>query len=250
MNGMVYVSMYYPDGRVVFEKLATTVRNDVYEFSTIPIIEANEPTTFTIRVEDIFGNSSTKELVLEKIDSKVPELTASTDSNSGEWAKRRKFTFTATDNGVGEVSFAFNTQINYELGNYAEGVYTKEYTFVGDTSEVKTAIIYLKDGLGNLVSKKVTIGKIDSESPNITNVTQEKVEKGTRISIEANDIGSKTGKAGSGIAGYVVTRSKQTPSANSYTADNHFLIEKAGTYYIWVKDKAGNVSQRQEIIVL
>lgn len=248
MNEIVYISMYYPDGRAVFEKQAAVVQDGKYEFTTTPTIEAKEPTIFTVKVEDMFGNASTKELVLEKIDSKTPEISVKAESNA-EWARSRKVTFEATDNGIGMVQISFNTQDDYQLGILKDGKYVRDYLFVGEAYETTTAMLYTKDGVGNLLAKKITIGKIDNTSPTITNITKTKSEDITTVTISANDRNEVLGKEGSGVSGYAITLTQEKPSDSAYQTSNVFQIRGNGTCYIWVKDKVGNLSERQELII-
>lgn len=247
-NEIVYISMYDQNGKAIFEKSAVQVNNGNYEFTTTPILEVQEPSTFTIKVEDMFGNAKTQEITLEKIDSKTPELTVSSTDN-GKWNQAITYKVEATDSGIGQVKYSFNTQDNFVLGNVENEKYVKEYTLTGDVYEAKPAMIYVKDALGNLVSKKITIGKIDTTSPTITKVNQEKVSEGTKITIEANDINTTINKEGSGIVGYAITKSKQTPSEKVYKTNKEFNLSEPGTYYVWAKDAAGNISSRYELTV-
>ena len=110
------------------------------------------------------------------------------------------------------------------------------------TSQTFTSngIIYaiLFDGVNYGASASRTIENIDKKKPIVTNVTT----TSSTISIEAKD-------EDSGIVGYAVTTSNTEPKEfTSVTATNSFstTVEKqkqGTTYYVWVKDRAGNVSE-------
>ena len=120
-------------------------------------------------------------------------------------------------------------------------------TVTGEIYGEVQGAIYLKDALGNYQMANIKIGKMDNTSPTITNVQTEKTDTGTKVTIEANDINEKLGEEGSGIAGYAITTSKELPTERSYGTSKEIEVEKAGTYYIYVKDNTGNVSARYTV---
>jgi len=242
MNQTVYISMYDPNGKSIFEDSAVLVDGNRYEFVVIPNIEVSTAKDFTIQVKDLFGNITTKTISLQKIDSKAPQIDSiiGLDNN---WNIRKKAKLEITDEGIGEVQIAFNNSDEYENIEKVENKYVKTYNFIGDVYEDVTGAVYLKDGLGNITTQKLVIGKIDSTSPNITNTSK----NGNILTIEANDISEKIGKEGSGVAGYAISTRKELPSDAEFQSKNTFNIEDGKTYYIWVKDNAGNISERYEI---
>ena len=95
----------------------------------------------------------------------------------------------------------------------------------------------LSDGKNYGVSSALTIKNIDKTAPVVTEATATT----NKITITATD-------EASGIVGYAVTTSTTAPTefinvANTKTFSKTVENQKQGTtYYVWVKDQAGNVS--------
>ena len=110
------------------------------------------------------------------------------------------------------------------------------------TSQTFTSngIIYaiLSDGVNYGASASRTIENIDKKKPIVTNVTT----TSSTINIEAKD-------EDSGIVGYAVTTSNTEPKEFTSVANTKsFSTTLSGyaqgtTYYVWVKDEAGNISE-------
>lgn len=245
---IVYISMYDEEGKAVFENSGCEVINGNYEYIANYGIEAMEERKFTIKVKDIFENEETREITLKNVDSQAPKLVSETNY-SGEWSKAKIVEIIAEEKGIGQVEIGFNKEEDYQKAEEKEGKYKRNYRFVGDVYKEMQGVIYLKDGLGNTRTERITIGKLDNTSPTITNIEQIKEENGTKIKITANDINDKIKEEGSGIAGYAITQSKEIPTDSAYGKSNEIKVNKPGTYYIYVKDNVGNYAQRKEIIV-
>ena len=245
---IVYISMYDEEGKALFENSGCEVINGNYEYIANYGIEATEERKFTIKVKDMFENEETREITLKNVDSQAPKLVSETNY-SGEWSKVKIVEIIAEEKGIGQVEIGFNKEEYYQKAEEKEGKYKRNYRFVGDVYKEMQGVIYLKDGLGNTRTERITIGKLDNTSPTITNIEQIKEENGTKIKITANDINDKIKEEGSGIAGYVITQSKEIPTDSAYGKSNEIKVNKPGTYYIYVKDNVGNYAQRKEIIV-
>ena len=104
-----------------------------------------------------------------------------------------------------------------------------------------TYYIWVKDTSGNISTnyKSVTVSKIETNAPTIDSVIPSSINK--NLTIFASDAGE------SGIAGYYVSSENVAPTLQNdwnSTTNTKFVIEKEpGTYYIWVKDAAGNISK-------
>ena len=242
----VYVRMTDESGNIVYPESYASVSNGSYSFSFIPEIEAATDTKFYIYIKDKSKNESRKEVIVSRLDGKTPELKTETVFNQ-DWKAITSIKFVATDNGVGQVKMSFNDENNYQTTNIQNNEYYYEYKFSGDVYEDRTAMLYVKDGLDNVLAQKITFGKIDSTSPTITNISKEKSGLVTKITIQANDINQTLNKEGSGIVGYAITRSKENPKEEDFQESNIFEKSSSGTYYVWVKDKAGNLAERTEI---
>ena len=105
-----------------------------------------------------------------------------------------------------------------------------------------TIYAVLSDGVNYGAAASRTINNIDKTKPVVTGASATT----NKITITATDDAS-------GIIGYAVTTSNTEPSSFTDVANTKTLsVESTGykqgtTYYVWVKDKAGNVSNAQEI---
>ncbi len=240
----VYITMEDSKGKKVIENAYAPVENQQYSYSFSAVLEADESgQDYKITVKDPAGNIVTSTKTVYKTDSQAPTLLSPIQYNE-EWSRIKNIRFEAQDIGIGNVQIAFNTILDYAKAEQEESIYSREYTFIGDVYEDITGALYLQDGLGNVSTQKIIIGKMDNTSPTITNVRTEKTETGTTVIIEANDFNEKVGQEGSGIAGYSITTSKELPTERNYGTSNEIKVEKAGTYYIYVKDNTGNISAR------
>ena len=108
-------------------------------------------------------------------------------------------------------------------------------------------IIYavLSDGVNYGVAASRTIQNIDKTKPVVTGATATT----NKIAITATD-------EASGIIGYAVTTSNTTPSSFTDVASTKTLsvaptgYKQGTTYYVWVKDEAGNVSESETVTTL
>jgi hypothetical protein len=80
---------------------------------------------------------------------------------------------------------------------------------------------------------------VDSIAPTISSVT---IEEAT-ITINASDE--------VGVIGYLVTEeaTKPSPTLNEWKTTSVITVDEEGTYYAWVKDEAGNVSNSKEVVI-
>lgn len=91
----------------VYKGKAAVINNN-YSISCTPEIEAGlNGRTFTAIVTDACNNSTTQEFTIRKVDAVAPHVISGTEV-MGDWAKEKEFTFEAIDNGIGNVSIAFN----------------------------------------------------------------------------------------------------------------------------------------------
>ena len=246
-SNQVKLSMQDEEGNVVYQEVVVPVQNNTYTYTFIPEIEADsQGKTYKVVVKDVFDQSKTKDITVYNIDFKEPELVSQTEYTE-DWSRTKNITVEATDEGSGNVQIAFNNEADYQVGEQKDGKYIRNYIFTGEVYTPVQGAIYLKDALGNYQMTTIKIGKMDNTSPTITNVQTEKTDTGTKVTIEANDINEKLGEEGSGIAGYAITTSKELPTERSYGTSKEIEVEKAGTYYIYVKDNTGNVSARYTV---
>jgi hypothetical protein len=100
----------------------------------------------------------------------------------------------------------------------------------------------VKDNSNNTASLTRTVNVVDNILPTITNASVPTNWTSTNKTITVT--GSDSGL--SGIAGYYISTSTTKPtlgsSWNASTSTMWTVSEPAGTYYIWIKDGAGNIS--------
>ena len=247
-----YVTVKIKDdtGKEIFSGKATA-KDGKYTLSCIPELEADaDGRTFSVEVIDSCNNSVTKDFKVNKVDSKAPTLTENGEYTK-EWSKNKEISFTAEDQGIGQVQIAFNNATDYQSATKENDRYIRKYNFYGDVYDKVTAAIYLKDGLGNERTVKVDIGKLDNTAPKITrtNIAEGKVK------IEANDRHEKLGE-GSGVVGYRYLTSIQdtneelTENEGTYIEAQEIPLEelkKAKYVYIAPVDRAGNIGNTVKV---
>ena len=142
----------------------------------------------------------------------------------------------------GKASVTISTTTNYKI-EYQKNSTSGRWTIIENGSSVTNLqhgdVIYarLTDGVNSGEEASKTI--VDTISPTITDVTA-----------TANSITMRAIDNESGINGYAITTSYSTPSASSFTSITATsIVNKVfsgltpnTTYYVWVKDQAGNIS--------
>lgn len=108
-------------------------------------------------------------------------------------------------------------------------------------------MIYVTDVLGNSVISYLDIYNLDNTKPTITSVSSDIDGMSVSISIEGNDRDTLLNSEGSGVAGYALTQSDAEPEESSFQESNSFVITQPGTWYAWIIDTAGNISDPEPI---
>ena len=188
-----------------------------------------ENTTYYVWVKDVAGNISNSKTIKTSIDT-PPDLTTA------------NVTFTSNPSGWtnGNVVVTANTSIaGYTLQtskNASSWSNTNTQTFSANGT-MYARLISTSGTAGDHTSYNVT--NIDKEEPKIIDVTATTKS----ITMRATDYES-------GINGYTITTSYSTPSISSFSGISTtkvFNRTLSGltpnvTYYLWVKDQAGNIS--------
>lgn len=191
------------------------VNNGIYSISCIPELEAGiEGRKFKVIVTDTCENKTEKEFMISKVDAVSPEITSESEIG-GNWAKSKKFTFTAIDRGIGNVLIAFNNIEDLKLANFDGEKYSRDYEFVGDVYQPKELSVLYKDELGNTSMQKVTIDKLDNTAPTITSGSVHN----NKIRIQSNDEQEGLG-AGSGVVKYRYITSTEKLDSHVVSGDN------------------------------
>ena len=224
---------------------AADVVNDKYNIDITPAIEAPASgSKFTLTVSDMVGNTSTKDFMVYKTDSKGPTITSSTDW-SGTWTQSKKVVITATDYGSGSVSIGLDNVDDVKEASVStvdnKKVYSRIYSFNTEDYGTTDHVLMFKDGLGNVYNTTLKTGRIDNTAPKINSVNTVYKDNTANITINATDPKDSKNRNGSGIASYGYSKSNSSSTATWQTS-NKFVIKDNYTYYFWVKDTAGNIS--------
>ncbi len=231
------------------------VENKQFEISCIPQLELEAlEKKYKCIVTDTCENSTSQEFTISKIDIMPPTPISGTEID-GEWSKSKKFTFIATDDGVGNVSIAFNNIEDLKLANTNEDRFSRDYEFIGDLYQAKEFSVLYQDGLGNDHVQKIIIDKLDNTAPTITKATI----NNNIVTVEANDIKEGLGE-GSGIIKYKYLASTEKLNNPELTEENSIEVEKTEDIvikdiykikyiYIVAEDKVGNISNVYEFEV-
>ena len=202
----------------------------------------------TIYTYDRLGNKGTCQVSGEiKIEKEKPTCSSiSAEYNSDK--TKKIITVTATDgiSGVESIKFGESSIAISGKGNSKTGRY--------EVSKNGTYYAIVEDVAGNISSKDdekciIKIDGLDSEPPVITLEVK---------ATSANDAeGKVTIKAkmtdNIGVVGWQVTTDDKEPTSWNNIASTKETIETiekedVGTYYIWAKDEAGNVSSKKVTI--
>lgn len=243
-DSIVEMALFDENGNVISNWSLASKDGTTFTKEFNVIAETTTSKELTVKAKDRCGNIGEGKVTIGKIDTKAPTLVSSKQYND-KWKISLPIKVEATDEGSGNVQIGLGSESDYKLASKEAEKYYRNYHFVGDIYEDIVRIVYLKDAVGNVTTNRITIGKLDRTSPTITNINQD----GKNIVIEANDINTKLNKEGSKISGYAISKSREVPTDNRFQSSNTFIVEDAGTYYIWAKDNAGNLSETKIIEV-
>lgn len=269
LDGQTDTTGYYKDlGEPVAEAQQAVGSSGQYTLQQMPGIEADENGhKYRLVVSDQLNNDAVKDITVKKIDRLAPKVDTE-DSTQTEWSKLKTVELHGTDKGINKVSIKFNNLVPLEGGS-SELVattsgynYSQEVDLTGDVYGQVAANVLYTDGLGNSTNKRLMVCNIDNTSPTITEVVGN-LNNDYTYKIYGNDRKSGLGE-GSGIQEYLVKETSDKPSEtdsnwNKYTGDRLDTgdaqkkqvqmagsVSKAGTYYAFVKDAAGNISDGVE----
>jgi len=202
---------------------------------TIEDYKVEKNSTIYIHVKDKAGNIATKTIKVEKIDNVKPTCPAI--KGFDKWTnENRTIAYTCQDN---ESGCKKNT-----AGNYGSKLYDK-------TTNIYTISYEIEDNAGNKATcthKDVKI-LVDKDNPLITNFNLDTSYTNTLVNVSATIKDEH-----SGIHSYKISTNVNSGTWNELndgtkTKDIEEEISSNGTYYIWVKDVAGNLKQTDSIIV-
>ena len=222
------------------------VQNGKYTITCAPDIEANESgKIFTVEITDGCSNKATKTFTVSKTDKKAPTINSPSES-SKEWSQTKDMNFIAIDEGIGNVQIAFNNINEYVPMDKNGNTYTKGYQYSGDVYGSITAAIYYTDAIGNVTTQFIKVYNLDNTAPTISNVAV----NGKQITVTANDLNKTLNMEGSGVSKYALTWTSAPPQDSDWQDSNILNVSGNGTYYIWVKDAVGNISECYKVRII
>ena len=213
--------------------------------STTITKEVTSNKTYYVYAKDALGNISHKEVVVSHIDTASPIIVSLTEQSS--YGATSTITAVAKDTESGITGYAF-TESSSEPTSWTsvDNVIT-ESTYTYKATKNGTIYFWVKDGSGHKTNKAITVTKVDATAPTVTlSLSNETTwTKAKTLTMNFNDNES-------GLVGYAVTTTETTPT--TWTSISGTSISKTknittnGTYYVWVKDKAGLVSHGNKTI--
>ena len=217
--------------------------------------EISENATYYLHVKDGAGLVTTKSLSITNIDKDAPNITNLVHDATDYTNQDVIITGTVIDDNSGIVAYQFTkTDVVPEEGWSAVANVKTQQSYTFNARQSGTYYFYVKDAAGNVAQKQISIEYIDKDGPNIQTLEISNVDP--RYYTNQSIILKGTAQDElSGIVGYQFSASsnlqadspgwktvEQTTEMIEKTSDE---ISENGTYYFYVKDKAGNVSKRK-----
>ena len=211
-------------------KLIQTITEEKYTYEGL-----TQNKKYTIKVIAIAENKKTAEVIAEQTTGKIVDLT---EANA-------KFTYSPSGWTNGSVTATASTDVTgFTIQTSTDG---KNWTSTASKTLTVNGPVYARlwDGTnaGGMLTGNVT--NIDKTAPTIGQISNGfTIVNGNKGTINLTGISD----AESGISGYHVntTGSKPTMSSSWTTSTANSIsynVSSAGTYYFWVKDKVGNISE-------
>ena len=201
--------------------------------------------TYYVYAKDVLGNISHKEVVVSHVDTTAPTIVSLTEQEF--YGQTSTITAVAKDTESGITGYAFTESSSEPTSWISVDNVITESTYTYTATKNGNIYFWVKDGSGHITNKAITVSKVDATAPTVT----------LSLSDEATWTKSKTltmnfSDSESGLAGYAVTTTETTPtvwtSISGASISKTQTITSNGTYYVWVKDKAGFVSHGNKII--
>ena len=199
--------------------------------------------TYYIWAKDTAGNTSYSTIKVTNIDKVKPTLKTPTIDPT-KWTNGGvKISAVTSDSDSKIAGYAVTTSDNSPANWTAVKNSPKDYTIVHTVTENGTYYVWVKDTAGNISYTNVKVANIDKTAPTIKNPTANPTAWTNGDVTIVTTLTDKDSK----LVGYNVTNSATAPATwtsikNLETYDVNRKVTENGTYYIWTKDAAGNVS--------
>lgn len=187
--------------------------------------------TYYVYAKDKAGNIAKKIFNVSSIDKEAPVIVI--DSFDSAWTNKNiQITFSATDNSNDTIKYAVSKSSSLTAAE-VNGTETS-YTVTANG----TYYVYAKDLAGNVAKRSFTIGSIDKEKPVITihDYNTAWTNTGVTVTYSATDNSNDT-------IYYAVSSSSSLSASKITGSESSYKATSNGTYYVYAKDKAGNVAK-------
>ena len=248
-------------------KVSEGLISDAIKIYIEETIGTNKPGSYCIPVQDLVDNGTLVSPVIdvetgEDITNKTIYVTIDNDKNINyEIVDNDKCSATST---VHQIDFVINPNNNKWVHERSVIIkypklgsgYTYQYKIDNGSWQTahegnfelpvfkKISTLEARVTGASIITNNIDIINIDNEIPKINSIT---IDPNSKIHIKAIDNVS-------GIAAYYISEENKTPDENAEgwnqvdikaKEEGSIIIPKGqGTYYIWVKDKAGNISSQ------
>lgn len=192
-------------------------------------IEIGSNGTYNIWVKDKAGNIRKSSYTVSNIDKDAPSIESVTCSETNYTNQDVVVTILATDaySGLHTNPYSYDGGVSWGTSN--------KYT----VSENGTYEIRVRDKAGNIKGYSLQIVNIDKVAPVVEAVASETeyTNQDVTISVDASDDYS-----GLQTAAYSYDRGV------TWISENTYVVSANGTYTVWVRDKAGNITKKSVTI--
>ena len=186
------------------------------------------------------------------VDQTPPTISNFTHNPKTGKAKTVTVGWLAEDKGVGVAGYKISTKANEYSGNYT--MYNKKYSKITGSytfTSNGTYYLYVMDANGNVRCMKIEIKGVDTTAPYVDGLSFNPTtgwSKNVKVKWTAKD-------SGSGVVGWKIINKKEKTS-NGFTKyddkaykskPSEYVFTKNGTYYLYLIDKAGNISEPTQL---
>ncbi len=233
-----------------YEEVKTTISNATNSFKlTSGSLKPDEEATYELKLWMDSETPAIDEVMNATFESKITVNTSyieeenlanditiiATSQNEGYSKEKETFTIDITSTNKNIIEYSFNNQ------NWTSVTPSKEVEFNYDFTEEKNYTLYVKDEIGNVKTIEIIPDKLDQTSPEINIETTNNQESYT-LTISLKD-------EKSGVDSYQITTSKEEPDSwLTYTDTLEKEITENDIYYVWSKDKVGNISYKTIVV--
>lgn len=173
-------------------------------------------------------------------DTTKPTISGITKSPAGWTNQNVSFTVAASDSGSGLASSAYS--FSNASGSYSWGT-AKSKTY----STNQTVYFGVRDNAGNIAttSRNTYIDKLAPSIPTYSGYNGNWTNKDVTVTVKSTDRAANSSYGCSGVKSYSSSNTQGSYSwkdASAVNASYNFTYTSNGTYYIYAKDQAGNIS--------